>query len=157
MKYRKLFIGMRLWKRAIIARRQYKRALKKFRQLETSSKETLNKINKKHEYELAVERLKFQKLHTEWSNRFLQMLGRASLNNALVSVEEDVANLKNHDPDFVPKPDELLSSDQKDYLDEIKQKFIQDGESQGKSVSQINDFWDIMKPKILDDIQNQVN
>lgn len=158
MKFRKLFKSIMLWRRAIVARRQLKRLQLK---LETSNKEhvtELRAVTKKYEYRLELERTRFQALHTEWANRFLQMQGRASLANATVTLKEQVDEIINYEDNGnnTENPEDYLTGPQKDLLADTKASFYSDGYMEGKEDSEIANFWDQMKPKIINDVRSQV-
>lgn len=142
---------MRLWTRAVIARRMYKRILAKQEELKATYEARIHSIKVKYEKELEIERTRHRLLHTEWAGRFLQQMGRAPLMSS--SSAEDYVESK-YDNDETPDP---LTPQQQLLLQDSKDQFVENGRAEGRTDDEIENFWRQMLPKIESDVRNLIN
>jgi len=156
MKFRKYLLALRLWARALRARRalsRLRRDLEDYRKQEANEKQRTVAF---YEAQLAYERTRNETLHTEWANRFLQFQNLAPLGISSSLIEERAAaKLPPRHGDFdLEAP---LTSSQMVELENRKELFFRDGFALEKSASEIQNRWNDIKTEVIQDVKMAIN
>ncbi len=158
MKFRLFLLKLQVWRRFRVAKRREKRLLLQLEREKRAFQAKYEAQESFYQKQLAVERKRFELLHTEWANRFLQSQGLGSVSIATADLEEKVLpHLKNQPP----KADEwtdLLTFDQKEYFQDLKDNFWRQGIEQGKSEADIYTVWkDSVEAQAIEDARQAIN
>lgn len=154
MKKRGVFSYLRLRVRYLKLRRELRAASRTIDDLKRRHASEKEKIHKFYTTQLEIERKRNDIIHNTYGERFLQHLGLQGLTIATAGVEDRVKTVYSNDENL--NIEDTLSSDAKDLLDDVKAKFFADGEAEGKSYTEIESFWKLKKPEIINELPYMV-
>lgn len=156
MRWRKIYLGLKLWTRSCIYRRQLKRLKRELRDLAKGRADEKALLIKHYEHQLSIERVRNETLHTEWANRFLQLQKLSTLGISTSLIEEKAA-LREAPTSGLDQDENALNPTQLIELDERREKFFRDGYALEKSRSEIENRWEDIKLDVIADVKMSVN
>lgn len=156
MKFRKFFLGLKLWARTVRARRELKRLKQKLKKLHVRKNAQIRALVKHYEQQLAVERVRIEATHQAWADRWLQKDKLAPLGISTTLLEER-ANSKLPEQFRQQEFEETLNPVQLMELQDRRDLFFKDGLALQKSIAEINNRWQDIKDDVIADIRLAVN